>query len=161
MKLAKWLRRLSTICFLLMWIPFALVMIDGPLRMASGNIEDLKAAESIFNSPWMIAMWALFAGTFVFLLASLLVGTISNRRILASGQSAEARILALSDTGTRINQNPVVNISLEVRPPNHPAFVAETRQTVSIIHLPSFQPGKIVRVKFIPGTEKVAIVEAI
>ena len=160
MKLAKLFKRLSGICFLLMWIPFAMVMINGPLKLATGNIQDAQAVESIFTSPWMYAMGALFAGTFIFLIASLIVGGLSNQRILSSGQEAEAKILAIADTGTRINDNPVIEFSLQIQPANYPAFVAQARQTVSIIHLPSYQPGKIVNVKFIPGTDQVAIVGA-
>ncbi len=118
----------------------------------------MKAVEAIFTSPWLYAMGALFAGTFIFLIASLIVGAVSNHRILASGQEAEAKILAIADTGTRINDNPVIEFSLQIQPSNYPAFVAEARQTVSVIHLPSYQPGKIVNVKFVPGTDKVAIV---
>ena len=158
MKLARILRILSGLCFLLMWIPFAMVMINGPLRLMSGNIEDMRAVESIFTSPWLYLMGAFFAGTFIFMIASFVVGAVSNQRILATGQDAEAQILAINDTGTRINDNPVVEISLRVRPANFPEFVANARQTVSIVHLPSYQPGKIVHVKFVPGTDRVAIV---
>lgn len=158
MKLAKLLKRLSSICFLLMWIPFVMVMINGPLSMMSGNLDDIQAAGSIFSSPWFYAMWALFAGTFIFFIASLIVGGISNRRVIANGQDAEAKILAIADTGTRINDNPVIDFSLQIQPANFPAFVAQARQTVSMIHLPSYQPGKIVHVKYVPGTDQVAIV---
>ena len=149
MRLAKFLHRLTIVCFLLMWIPFTMMMI---------NIEDVQAAESPFNNPWMVATSALFVGTFVFFIASSIVGWLSNQRILASGQDAEAKILAIADTGTRINDNPVIEFSLRVQPANHPAFVAQAQQTVSVINLWSFQPGSIVNVKFVPGTDRVAIV---
>ncbi len=157
MDLAKFLRRLSGLCFLLMWIPFALVMINGPLSMASGRLDDIQSAADIFNSPWMYAMWALFAGTFVFFIASLAVSGISNVRIIANGQESDAKILAITDTGTRINDNPVIEFSLQIQPAGHPVFTATARQTVSVIHLPSYQPGKWLRVKYIPGSDKVAI----
>ncbi len=157
MDLAKLLRRLSGICFLLMWIPFALVMINGPLSMMRGNHEDLQSAADVITSPWFYAMWVLFAGTFVFLIASTIAAGVSNRRIIANGQDAEAKILAINDTGTRINDNPVIEVSLQIQPENYPVFVATARQTVSVIHLPSYQPGKFVRVKYISGTDKVAI----
>lgn len=158
MKLAKLLKKLSSICFLLMWILFLMVMINGPLRLATGNLEDIKSVESIFTSPWMIAMWALLAGTFIFLIASLVTNGLSTQRILATGQHGEARILAISDTGTRINDNPVIDFSLQVQSGNYPSFAAQARQTVSMIHLPAYQPGKIVNVKFVPGTDGIAIV---
>jgi hypothetical protein len=158
MKLARLLRKLSGICFLLLWIPFALVMINGPLKLATaGSIEEMQNVGSIFLSPWMFALGALFAGTFIFLIASLVVGALANQRILATGQDAVAKILAIKDTGTRINDNPVIEFSLQVQPPNYPAFTGQARQTVSLIHLPSYQPGGLVNVKFVPGTEAVAI----
>ncbi len=160
MKLAKLLQRLSSICFLLMWIPFAMVMINGPLRLATENLGDTQAVESILTSPWLYALGTLFAGTFVFFIASIIVGGLANQRILASGQEAEAKILAIAHTGTRINSNPVIDFSLQIQPANYPAFVAQARQTISAIHLPSYQPGKIVNVKFVPGTDRVAIVGA-
>lgn len=158
MKLSKLLKRLSSICFLLMWIPFAMVMINGPLSMASGNLSDIEAAGDIFSSPWMYAMGALFAGTFIFFIGSMVVGGLANKRVIAKGQDAEAKILSITDTGTRINDNPVVDFSLQVQPANFPAFIAQARQTVSMIHLPSLQPGKSVYVKYVPGNDHVAIV---
>ncbi len=160
MKLAKLLSRLGGICFLLMWIPFEMVMINGPLKSITGNLEETQVGEYILASPWTYALGALFTGTFIFLIASLIVGGLSNRQILASGQDAEAKILHIADTGTRINDNPMIEFSLQIQPANYPAFVAQARQTVSVINLPSYQPGKIVNVKFIPGMDKVAIVEA-
>ncbi len=91
------------------------------------------------------------------ILIPLFSGMREQSRILEHGQSAEARILALKDTGTRINENPLVDISVEVRPSNSPAFTAQIRQTISIVNLPSYQPGSIVNVKFVPGTDQVAI----
>ena len=149
MRLAKFLMRLTVVCFILMWIPFVIMMI---------NIEDMQGAESFFTNPWMVATWALFAMTFVFLFASLIVGWLSNQMILANGLDAEAKILAITDTGTRINDNPVIEFSLQVQPANHPSFVAQAQMTVSVINLSSFQPGKIVNVKFVPETDRVAIV---
>lgn len=160
MKLAKLLKRLSSISFLLMWIPFAMVMIGGPLKMISGNPDDIPTAGSIFSSPWMYAMGALLAGTFIFLIASLIVGAVANRIIISEGENAEAKILAIADTGTRINDNPVLDFSLHIKPSNYPAFVAQARQMVSAVYLPLFQPGKIVYVKYVPRTDRVAIVGA-
>jgi len=103
------------------------------------------------------------AGAFL-LIGSILIPFFSamraNRKIIAEGQTAEARILALDDTGTRVNHNPLVSLTLEVYAPTQPPFRAEVRQTISVIHLPSYQPGKIVNVKYLPGTNEVAIVGA-
>lgn len=162
MKLAKILKRLSGLCFLLLWIPFAIVMINGPFAIAFNGPE---AAERAMNTGffsgvgiWMVLLFALVVGSAVFMVASILIGGMANRRVINTGQDAKAKILSIGETGTRINGNPVVDIALEIQPATQPAFMASTRQTVSIVHLPSFQPGRIVNVKYIPGTDQVAIV---
>lgn len=102
-------------------------------------------------------------GIFMILGATLIPlfsGMKAKNRILEQGMPAEAKILALNDTGTRINNNPLVQFSLEVRSPIQPAFRVEVSQTVSMIHIASFQPGKLVNVKYLPGTNEVAILGA-
>ena len=163
MKLAKSLKALSAVCFLLLWIPFAMIMITGPLSIVIWGPESVGApSNGLFwtMTPWVIMTLALGLGCAFFLIASLLIGGMLNLWMLGTGQDAEAIILATKDTGSRVNDNPVVDFSLEVRPPDLLPFAANARKTVSLIDLPSFQPGKIVRVKYIPGKEHVAIVDA-
>jgi hypothetical protein len=158
MQITKWLRRLSTICFLLVWIPFAVLMFKGPFSMMSSGSQS-TAENFLWDTGIWIGLIVTFAiGAAFFLIASLIVGSISNQRIINQGQSAEAKILALTDTGTRINNNPLVNFTLEVYSQTQPPFRAEASQTVSVIHLPSYQPGKIVNVKYLPGGNEVIIV---
>lgn len=81
----------------------------------------------------------------------------ANSKIRTEGQQAQAQILALNDTRTRVNNDPLVKFYLEVRPLAQPAFKAEATHTISYVHLPSYQPGKIVNVKFIPGSNEAVI----
>ena len=129
-------------------------------KLLSVNRDSLPAVIVV-----VVGAAVLLPVTGMFLLfGSILIPFFSSRRaknkILAEGQTAEARILALDDTGTRINNDPLVSFTLEVYPPAQPPFRAEVRQTVSVIHLPSYQPGKIVGVKYMPGTRDVAITGA-
>ncbi|MEZ5428049.1 MAG: hypothetical protein R2747_17385 [Pyrinomonadaceae bacterium] len=122
------------------------------------------------ETRWILA--ALLIGTSVIIpiigialilgatLIPLISGMKKNKKILLEGLPAEARILAINDTGTLVNNNPLVNFILEVSSPSQPAFRAETRQIVPYIHMPSFQPGKLINVKYLPGTNQVAIVGA-
>lgn len=164
MKIAKILKKLGWLCFLLLWIPFGILMFKGPLSIALNGPESVaeNMGGDFFGSMgiWigLIAFFAIMSG--VFMVGSIIVGGISNRRVIAKGLDAEAKILQLKDTGTRIKDNPVVNFSLEVHPQGQPAFIAEASQTISMLYLPSFQPGKIVHVKYVPGTDQVAIVGA-
>ena len=164
MNLSKVLKRLGSICFLLVWVPFSVLMFKGPLSIMMNGPEATaqNMSENFFweNGIWIGLIIFFSVASPFFFVASLVVGGISNRKIVNNGLDAEARILALNDTGTRINNNPVVNFVLEVKPMGQPAFQAEANQTVSVLHLPSYQPGKIVHVKFVPETRQVAIVGA-
>jgi hypothetical protein len=90
-------------------------------------------------------------------LVPMLFGIRTRAKIEETGIAATARILGTADTGTRINTNPVVRFDLQVNPPAAPAFQTQVEQTVSIIHLPLYQPGKTVNVKFIAGTQNTVI----
>lgn len=163
MNVSRVLMRLGSLCFVLVWIPFAALMINVVLY---GGKSEYHTLEEIMEVPffqlglWLILIILFSVGAAVFFISGIIAGKIAYKQIVKNGQDAEAKILALKDTGTRINDNPLVNISLEVQPSNLPSFFTETRTTVSILELPLFQPGKTVRVKYIPGTEKVAIVGA-
>jgi hypothetical protein len=70
--------------------------------------------------------------------------------IIAVGQSASGRILRLVDTGTSINDNPVVEFVLEVTPQDGIAYQARTKGLVSRLDVPAFQPGRVVPLKVDP-----------
>jgi hypothetical protein len=50
--------------------------------------------------------------------------------LMATGRQGEATILQLEDTGTRINDNPRMNVFLEVHIPGYPPY--QVRKTVTI-----------------------------
>ncbi len=96
----------------------------------------------------------LIIGSF---LVPLILGMRNRAHVDETATPATARILGTADTGTRIGNNPLVRFDLHVTPVASPAFQAQVEQTVSIIHLPLYQPGKIVNVKFIPATQNTVI----
>ncbi len=91
------------------------------------------------------------------ILVPVFLGMRNRSNIEETGTAATATILATSDTGTRINSNPLVRFDLQVNPMAAPAFQTQVEQTVSIIHLPLYQAGKSVNVKFVPGTQNTVI----
>ncbi len=70
--------------------------------------------------------------------------------ILAIGESANAKIVRLIDTGMTINNDPVVDFELEVRPAGGEPYSAHSKGLVSRLDIPQFQPGRVVPVKFDP-----------
>ena len=83
-----------------------------------------------------------------------IVDRFSGRReaceILAIGQPATATIVRLIDTGTTINNDPVVEFVLEVQPREGEAYEARSKGLVSRLDVPQVQPGRVVPVKFDP-----------
>lgn len=78
--------------------------------------------------------------------------------IIAIGKPAQARILRLIDTGTSINDDPVVEFVLEIDPGSADAYTAHSRGLVSRLELPSWQAGSMVPVRIDPERpERVAI----
>jgi hypothetical protein len=91
----------------------------------------------------------------VFVLAGIMIMTGSKReardaRIEKHGVGAPAQILSIVDTGSRYNNNPEVILKLEVRPEKGTPFPAEVRTVVSMVDLPGYQPGVMLRVKYDP-----------
>ena len=84
--------------------------------------------------------------------------SIRNHRIVKEGLEAEATVLDLWDTGTTVNQNPIVGLRLEVHPAAGRVFTAETERLVSRVDLPKVQPGKKVQVKYDPDNETAALI---
>lgn len=83
-----------------------------------------------------------------------MVDHFSGRReaceILAIGKPTTAKIVRLIDTGTTLNQDPVVDFVLEVYPRDGEAYEAHSKALVSRLEVPQVQPGTIVPVKVDP-----------
>lgn len=66
--------------------------------------------------------------------------------LIAKGTQGEAAILSLEDTGMRINDNPRVNVLLEIRVPNYPVYQLEKTVTIPLIRLSQVQTGSVIPV---------------
>ncbi len=93
-------------------------------------------------------------GVIIFVVIPILLMVRRTRRDLAqrqalliSGESAQAKILRLWDTGMTYNDNPQVRVLLEVYPPDGAAYQVETKCIISRLSIPQVQPGNIVAVK--------------
>lgn len=66
--------------------------------------------------------------------------------LMATGQQGEATILALQDTGMRINDDPRVAIVMEVRIPGYAPYQVQKTITLPLIRMSQVQVGSIVAV---------------
>ncbi len=156
MELSSLMRRVGWICFIAMWVPFTGVFI-GMIGLPSG--EYAWAELPILTRYSMLATGGFFAATFIFLFGAPVVSWLNNRVVLDEGIAADAEILQIWDTGTTINNHPVVRFLVRVRPEGEPEFDAEAEKLVSRVRVPQYQPGSLVRVKYDPESFQVALFE--
>jgi len=96
---------------------------------------------------------AISVGLFLIIMALVMSILINRSRkndsIIGKDEvAASARILEINDTGNRNNSNPVVQLKLEVQQENALPYKAEVTSVVSVVDLPAFQPGAVIRVKY-------------
>jgi len=156
MRNLKWMRTLGWGLFGLMWIPFACIFI-GMIGMPAGSYDWLELPE--LTRYAMVAVGVLSAASMLLLFGSAFLGMALGRGIRARGTSALATVLEIRDTGTTVNENPLVRLVLEVRPDHAPPFTAETEQLISRLQVPEYQPGEVVLVKYDPESRDVALAE--
>ena len=113
---------------------------------------------AILHAPvWGTLFSLVIVGIFI-----LVVGPqAAAQHILATGVSAEAKILEVRETGITINKlDYIVNFVLEVRPKGLPPYKTKTRGMLSRLTMAQFQAGNVVPVKYDPkNPKKVALVE--
>jgi hypothetical protein len=155
MKLSQTLRRVGWWAFYLMWLPFAGIFI-GMFSIPSGDYAwselPLLARGSIVGTGFF------FVVSMLCLVGAPLAGWLQSRSVLMNGQPAEAKILKVWDTGTTINNNPVVRMLLEVHPPGGVLFQAEAERLIPRLQVPQVQPGALVQVRYDPDSHAVALV---
>ncbi|HYG62924.1 MAG TPA: DUF3592 domain-containing protein [Thermoanaerobaculia bacterium] len=91
---------------------------------------------------------------------SALVGVIDQatgadeaRLLRQTGMPAEAEVLRIWDTGTTVNDDPVIGMEVEVLPAEGEPFQAVIPRTwISRLDIPRFQPGRVIAVRFDPET---------
>src|SRR5262245_3782257 len=109
----------------------------------------------IYLSYGIAALMVVFA---IIVVMRLVRGGARNRQLLQTGESATATIVELRDTGVTVNDNPQVELVLDVVPAGRPPFRATARTLISRLQTSQVQPGMQVLVKFDANdTSKVAL----
>src|SRR5262245_45122875 len=85
----------------------------------------------------------LFVVIFGLAFGPLVIDGIRHNRLRASGETAEAIIMDVQETGVRVNRQPRVRITLEVRPSMRAAYQATTHKIISYFEISRYQPGML------------------
>ncbi|WP_205699031.1 hypothetical protein [Conexibacter sp. SYSU D00693] len=78
--------------------------------------------------------------------------------LMATGRVGSATVTALRDTGASINDNPVVELDLQVSLDGQEPYAVTHRQTIARLAVPGFQPGSTVPVRVDPSDKHSLIV---
>ncbi len=128
--------------------------------IVAGIVTGLPAWAIVLISLVVILISGGIFATFYFVFKAVLGPEVERRKLLESGEPAEATILAVTDTGVTVNRiYPVVKLLLEVRPQGRPPYQVETKMMLNRMDIPQIQSGKVVPVKIDPRRpQRVAIV---
>lgn len=143
----KMVRRFSWVCFFLMWIALGFMIVAA----LTDEDEPPVAAMILFFS-----LCLLFA---ILQFGSFTIGRFEKENIKKKGIPATAVILSVAETGTRLNDQPLLKIELEVQPPYGSRFMTTVEYVLSYSDMSELEPGKKIPVYYIDGTTDVALAD--
>jgi hypothetical protein len=88
-------------------------------------------------------------------------GQQQQARLLSTGYQAPARVLQVAQTGTYVNNQPQVSITLEVAPPGAHPYHAQLTTILSMLAIPRVQPGAMVTVRYDPTNPTQVAIEGL
>jgi hypothetical protein len=118
----------------------------------SGFATDERAlTDDGYNLKWFFFLMG--AGFFMIPLVTssaillwLLVKRYRMRELAATGKPGTAVVLALSDTGVTINNDPRVKLRLQIHIPNYPPYEAIKTVTIPRLYVPQVQTGSTINI---------------
>ncbi|MBL8685461.1 MAG: hypothetical protein JNK05_40170 [Myxococcales bacterium] len=69
-------------------------------------------------------------------------GAAQKQALLQTGVPAQVTVMAMQDTGTRINDNPMIQLTLNVEIPGRPVYQVVVQEIVPMLALGMLQPGR-------------------
>jgi len=106
----------------------------------------------IITAVSLIFTFAVLGFVFYMVYVKLIKPSQNAKRILQTGVPGKAKVLSLAETGVTINNSPQVLLTLEVTPDHtRRPYQVQTKQVISIVHIPQFQPGARLLVRVDPN----------
>jgi hypothetical protein len=93
------------------------------------------------KSLYTALVYAAVAAMFVFGLGPLLWDAWQDRQLQSDGLRSRAEVLSITDTRSRVNGNPVVELRLRIGTETGAPYEATLRAPISPVDLPRVQPG--------------------
>ena len=106
----------------------------------------------IITAISLIFTFAVLGFVFYMVYVKLIKPSQNAKRILQTGLPGKAKVLSLAETGVTVNNAPQVLLNLEVTPDHtRRPYQVQTKQIISMIHIPQFQPGARLLVRVDPN----------
>ena len=105
-------------------------------------------ADPLFGSIFAVVFIAIFGGVFW---SVLFKPMMVNRKLSRNGVPATAKVLEIHDTGVTVNNSPQVKLLVEVSSSVSGTYLVETKQIISRVQVPQFQPGATFQVVVDPN----------
>ena len=134
---------------LLFNIPFFLI--SGFMFYSAFTADENALTDDGYNLKWFyFLMGTIFLVLPLAIISGILLWALAKRRrmeeLAATGKQGTAVVLGISDTGTRINDNPRVKLLLEIHIPNYQPYQAQKTLTLPLIYLPQVQTGSTINI---------------
>ncbi len=78
----------------------------------------------------------------------------ADQKLLQTGERAQATVLALEETGMLINNQPLVDVKLQVVRHGQPPYEHSHQMVLSMLNLPQVQPGSSIAVRVDPANPR-------
>lgn len=96
---------------------------------------------------------------FVFIYPMIIRPLLLENRLKKTGKKATAKIIKIQDTGTTINDNPQVKLTVEVTPEYGTPYTTVLKQVISRLEVHLFKPGVLLNVLVDPKDQKKIILD--
>lgn len=126
-----------------------LALVVAAVAVADSAGSFVVAAGACFVVAGLIWFMAERLGPFVY----------KGGKVMTDGIKADARVRSIDEADVVINQNPVLQLELTVRPKNKPPFESTVRQMVPKEKAPKVKVGKTIPVRIDPADRSRVIVD--
>ena len=102
---------------------------------------------------------ALMIFVYYFLIPRIMGKLGPDKDILQNGHPGKGKILAINETGVRLNDMPQVMLTMEITPEFGGPYTAQTKMIIQSVQIPQFQPGALFPVKISPKDNQKVVLD--
>lgn len=126
-------------------------LVGSALAVGGGGLAASVVGTAYADVVQGVLVAAIVIVTMVTVLRALFRGPALRKQLAQTGVAGSAELLVVEQTGTRVNDQPMLRLRMLVHLPNKPPYTALHHEIVAQIHLSSIGPGVHVPVRVDPN----------